>query len=525
MNAKKLISGLLSAALCVSLALPVCAAEDGGNVLNVACATELADLSVSMDPYVSCVYKLVYETLVLYDDGEIKPCLAESWEWNDDNTELTFHLRQGVTFHDGEPFNAETAKAALEYNSKNPNNSFLKGMSGITQIDVVDEYTMKVYYDTPYFAALYDMSFADAAVILSPNCYEEGNYANLKSFIGTGPYKYGEFVKGEYTTFERNEDYWGEKPVWDTIVAKYVPDSASRLKALQTGEIDLIYGSSMLTYDDYEQAITIPGITGQVAEQNERTRNIVVNASGELCSDVNVRRAIAMSIDKQAIADGLTYGYEEVADRLFPEGTPHTDFELNNHWDYDPEEAGKLLDEAGWTLNESTGIREKDGTPLSLVFTYQSDVAINESIATAIKSQLAQVGIEAKLSGMEQMLWWQADMSGQFDLTIWNTNPAASVPQAYFSPWLDSAAGYAATSGLPEKEEIDEAINSYRVTADEEEVDEIFQYLINFSNDQVIDIPITYTKETIVYNSEKASDYQFFSYSEFFDILGLEPAE
>ena len=540
MKRKKPFLAALSAALCLSLALSGCGgtpaasttspegtqqAEAGGKVLNIATGGEMNNLStIIMDPNNTCAQKLVYETLVIYDDGDFKPGLADSWDWSDDHTALTFHLHQGVVFHDGTPFNAEAVKACLEYYVSNPNNGFLKGISTISSVDAVDESTVTVHYSAPYFAVLNDLSSADVVGMISPSSFEPGNFKSLKSFVGTGPYKYGEFVSGEYTTFTRNEDYWGEAPYWDEVVAKYIPDSASRLKALQTGEVDLIFGSAMLTYDDYEQAITLPNVKGQIAQQDERTRNIVVNASGQMCADVNVRRAVAMSIDKQALSTGLTYGYENAADRLFPEGTAHTDCQMNNTWSYDPEGAKALLDENGWVVDPSTGIREKDGVPLHMVFTYQEEVSINESIATAIKSQLAQVGIDVTLSGMEQMLWWQADMGGDYDLTIWNTNARATVPQTYFSPWLDSSAGYAATLGLPEKADVDAAIHEYMTTADDARVDEIFRYLLNFSNDQVIDIPLTYTKEMIVYNSEKIADYQFFGYSEFFDLFGLQPA-
>ena len=123
------------------------------------------------------------------------------------------------------------------------------------------------------------------------------------------------------------------------------------------------------------------------------------------------------------------------------------------------------------------------------------------------------------------MLWWQTDMKGDFDLTIWNTNAAATVPQTYFTPWLDCSAGMAAISRLPEKEEINQAINEYLQESDSKHIDEIFSYLINFSNDNVIDIPLTYTKENIVYNSSKIEDYDFYGYSEFFDISKLKPVK
>lgn len=537
---KKKILPLIAATLCLAMAFIGCSTKSDDTkktsakavtdnkekVLSIASGGELNNLStIIMDSNNACAQKLVYECLVVYEDGEFKPCLSESWEWNQEKTAITFHLRKGVKFHDGEQFNAEAVKENLEFYKANPNNVFQKGVSTISSIDVVDDNTVCIHYPVHYFAVLNDLSTPDVSAMISPKTIESGNFTQLKGFIGTGPYKYGKFVKGEYTEFTRNTNYWGTKPYYDKVIAKYIPDSASRIKALQTGEVDLIFGSAMLTYDDYKQATALKNIKGKIADKDERTRNIVVNASGNMCSDINVRKAIAMSINKKSISDGLTYGYENVADRLFPKEVAHADCTLNNRWEYNPEDAKKLLDSVGWTVNSKTGIREKEGKPLKLSFTYQVEVAINKDIATTIKSQLASIGIDVGLNGMEQMLWWQTDMKGDFDLTIWNTNATATVPQSYFTPWLDSSAGMAASSKLPEKGKVDQSINGYLKASDDKHIDEIFSYLINFSNDNVIDIPLTYTKESIVYNSSKIADYNFYGYSEFFDILKLKPVE
>lgn len=109
---------------------------------------------------------------------------------------------------------------------------------------------------------------------------------------------------------------------YDKIVAKYIPDNASRVQALQTGEIDLIYGSAELSYEDYNQATAIEGIEGKFAPSGSTIRNIILNFNGNL-ADLSVRQALAYAIDKGAISEGLTYGYEPVADTIVPDGTPY----------------------------------------------------------------------------------------------------------------------------------------------------------------------------------------------------------
>lgn len=494
--------------------------------LTFALGGELDNLSSTiMNTQNPGAQKMVFENLVIYKEDEIQPCLAKSWEFNDHGTELTFHLQEGVMFHDGESFNAEAVKANLDYYRQGPNYAFLKGVSTIKAIDVLDEYTVKLTYESPYFAILNDLTSPEVMVMVSPKTIVQGNYEGLKGTIGTGPYIYDAFVKGEYTRFVRNENYWGEKSVYDEVIAKYIPDSASRVKALQTGEIDMIFGSSLISYDDYVQVTKLPEIEGQISQNNVRTRNIAVNASGKMLSNINLRKAVAHAINKEAIVQGLTYGYEETASNLFIENTPYADIELNNNWTYDIKKANDLLEDEGWIMNEAIGVREKDGVKLNLVFTYDEGVALNKEIVTAIKSQLAEVGISIESKGLEQMLWWQEDYMGNYDLTIWDTAAAPELPHLHFTPMLDSSAEMAALSKMKDVEEVNETIKAYMKTSDKEKVAESFKYLINYINDNVIDIPISYTKELIVYNKNKIGSYEFNDIVKFFDITNIKESK
>lgn len=530
MKMKRFGSITLTVMLCASLLLGGCANKqaapqnDGGTkVLTTALAGELTNLSPMMmnsdNPGAS---RLVYETLIDYNDGDFQPALAERWAFNEDQTELTLYLRKGVSFHDGSAFDAEAVKANLEHQRANPNAAFMRGISTISNMEIVDEYTLKLSYPTPYAAVLNDFTYSDVMVIVAPATIQEGNFEILNGTVGTGPYIYEEFVKGSHTRLVSNKNYWGEAPYYDEVIIKYIPDSASRLKALQTGEIDYIFGSSLMTYDEYQQALKIPGIEGAFAEAENETRNLAVNASGTMLSDVNVRRAVAMAIDKKAISEGLTYGYEAPADTLFPEGTAYTDIAMNNLWSYDTVKAEALLEEAGWRLNSATGIREKDGTALKIKMTYDNGMSINKDIATAIDNQLMKVGIDVETLGTEQMQWWMEAYSGNYDLTIWNVPGPPEIPYTHFTIMLDSSAEYAALLGLPDVQKVYDAINQYLTSAKEDEVRASFDFLLNHNNDNVIDIPLTYSKEMIVYNSKKISGYNFYGISQFFDIDGIQ---
>lgn len=285
--------------------------ETSEKVLNIATIGETTTLSpLYMIADNRPTQKLLYEGLVKYVDGEIQPVLAEDWKLSDDGTQLTFYLRKGVTFHDGEPFNAEAAIANIESWHINPSFTSLPGVVNYTNIEAVDEYTIRLTYDTPYFAYINDFCWPDVCTMISPKQITQGDFQTVNGYAGTGPYIYDEYVAGQYTTFVRNENYWGEQPYYDKIVAKYIPDNASRVQALKTGEIDLIYGSAELSYEDYNQATAIDGIEGKFAPSGSTVRNIILNFNGNL-SDLSVRQALAYS---DAVNDDASYAVDWMKD-------------------------------------------------------------------------------------------------------------------------------------------------------------------------------------------------------------------
>ena len=258
---KRVLGLALAAVMCMGMlansdtAYAASGTEASEKVLNIATIGETTTLSpLYMIADNRPTQKLLYEGLVKYVDGKIQPVLAEDWEMSEDGKQLTFYLRQGVTFHDGEPFNAEAAIANIEAWHINPSFTALPGVVNYTNIEAVDEYTIRLTYDTPYFAYINDFCWPDVCTMISPKQITQGDFQTVNGYAGTGPYIYDEYVAGQYTTFVRNENYWGEQPYYDKIVAKYIPDNASRVQALKTGEIDLIYGSAELSYEDYNQA-------------------------------------------------------------------------------------------------------------------------------------------------------------------------------------------------------------------------------------------------------------------------------
>ena len=539
---KSKLARLIAAICCFAMLLTACSsnqtpAGSGGDVstmadsekkvLTYAIGAETTDLStLYMNNSLCCTSKLVYENLVDFDNGEIVPGLAESWEYNDDQTELTFHLRQGITFHNGEPFNAEAVKTNLEHKQSNPSFYTLKGITDITEMEIVDDYTITLHYDHPFYAYLQDFCWSDVCPMSALEFIIPDDFQTISGVAGTGPYIYDEYVAGEYTRFVRNEDYWGEKPYWDEIIVKYIPDSTSRLQALQTGEIDMIYGASLLSYEEYDQALAMDGIAGQMADKDTRVQIITTNATRPYMSDLRVRQAVAYAIDKEELSQATSNGYEPAADMIVTRDTPYADVELETTYDYNPDMANQLLDEAGWVMNESTGIREKDGKPLNLLLTLESDYsATSMPTAEVIKSQLAEVGIDVTIYGTEQMQWYADYLEGKFDLTLWHSQFAFASPHCWFTPMDSMVPQTPSLPGIEGSDEFLATIKNLTNMVDEQEVRDTYTYLFNFDIGTALDIPLTYQKDMIVYNTDKISGYTFTGTPYFFDILSLKPAE
>lgn len=486
------------------------ASETSTNILTIGVGVDLDPfIPISQNEYIRSICGLPYDTLVKYENGEILPCLAASWEISEDGREISMQLRDDVTFHDGTPFNAEAAAKCLLYYKDYEMFSWMKGVASIENVEITSEYSINIIYAEGYYAALNDLTSSYKIPMVSPNMIIDGNYEMMKQAVGTGPYIYDSYVKGDYTAFVKNENYWGKDVVFDQVIVRYIPDSGTRLKALQTGEINMIFSSDFISYDEYQQAASLAGIVGQLSDNSVKTRNIVINAGSSLLSEEAVRQAIACAIDKDTIISSLTYGQEEAARRLFTVNLPYCDVELKNNWDYDTKRAVAMLEEAGWILPDRKTVREKNGVPLKLTFIYPNDVALNKEIVSAIKSNLAQIGIEVETAGMEYMSWYVDGMEGKYDLAIGTTYGPPYDPHNYLNPIMDSMVDTAAISGLADSDEFFSALAKSGAVSDEAEVQELYSYMLNYLNDNAVEIPLSYQKEAVIYNSDIIESYDF----------------
>ncbi|HKK47869.1 MAG TPA: ABC transporter substrate-binding protein, partial [Alkalispirochaeta sp.] len=253
------------------------------------------------------VERLIY----MEEDGALTPMLATSWEANEDSTVWTFQIREGVTFHDGEPLNAEAVAVNLR-RFVNPDvgaaYAFLLGT--VESIEATGEYELTMELSQPFAPILAHLSHSFIGIVSPAQLEGLGPNDTFEIPIGTGPYRMTEWSRGEQIVLEVNEDYYGNISEIPTIEFDFIPESSALIVALETGEADAIMRVPPQETDRLE---AIPEIE-VVYESSVRTIYIGFNNEKEPFNDPLVRQALNYAVDKQAIVDGLFDGVFTVAD-------------------------------------------------------------------------------------------------------------------------------------------------------------------------------------------------------------------
>jgi peptide/nickel transport system substrate-binding protein len=313
--------------------------DGGGEEITIALGSEptTLDPQIREDGGERAVNDNVYETLVARDkDGELKPSLAAEMPTQVDDTHWEVKLRDGIKFHNGVALDAEAVAKSFERiidpELKSEQSSFFEG---IEKIEAVDESTVRFTTKGPdpvFPARLYWIK------VIEPGHAEDADFA--ENPIGTGPYKFVEWQRGQQVVIEANDDYWGDKPTIQKVTYKFVEEPGTRLSGLSAGEFDLI---TNLLPDDVDRAPKSAHVMGLEHPV------FILNSFEGVTADLKVRQAMNLAIDKDSLAKDLYGGFARVDDCqiLSP-----SFFGYNpdlKPYDYDLEQAKQLIDEAGAT--------------------------------------------------------------------------------------------------------------------------------------------------------------------------------
>jgi nickel ABC transporter nickel/metallophore binding protein len=423
---------------------------------------------------------MVYEPLVRYAaDGTLQPGLAESWAQSEDGLTWTFKLRQGVTFHDGAPFNAAAAKWNLERWVGTEDHSWLPTASVISEIETPDEYTLVLHTKEFYYALAQELALVRPVRFLSPNGVDaDGKFVKA---IGTGPWRLEEYVKDQRAVFVPYPNYWGAKPKLSQVIFEVIPDAQTRVAALLSGEVHLIGGEyigsiplesvPVLRDNSDVTLLTGPGTTSYVLQMNFRRPPF---------DDAKVREAINHAINREGIAKQVFSGLATPATSIFPAQIPYVSSTNPENSTFDSEQAKALLAEAGWTPG-SDGLLSKDGKPFAVKMVADSAVFPQvKSMAEVLQANLKEIGIDLKVEMVEYEAWHTAVDSDQYEITIQLTWGAPYDPQSSLIYWFKT--GYSSANSQmynsPELDAMLDTINGEKdATARQAAYDKLWRYL------------------------------------------------
>lgn len=364
--------------------------------------------------------KHMFEALVLKDENSaLKPGLSERWKMVDDLT-WEFRLRRDVKFHDGSPFTAEDVKFSYERARTLPNNpsSYAPNLSSIASIDVVDPHTIRFRTSGPtatlpgLLGNVVIVSHIAAKGALPPD------FRSGKAAVGTGAFKFEEYRPGESLSLKRNDAYWGERPAWDKVTFKIIPNDSTRVVALLSGDVDLvehvpITEASRIAGDPnlrLHKRVSDRAVYLSLDSGRDRPPFLTDKAGNPLqknpFKDVRVRKAISKGINRSLIAQRLMEGFAQPASQLAPEGLSGYNASLQSEA-YDPEGAKKSLADAGWP----------DGFGLTVHCT--SDRIVNDSkICEVIGQMLSRLGLAVKVETMPASIFFSRARLPQPDFSV-----------------------------------------------------------------------------------------------------------
>ena len=466
-----------------------------------------------------------YETLVNYERGKIVPGLAEAWEVN--GNEITFKLKEGVKFSDGADFNAAAVKGNIEQIPELIGTmmaSTYSVLSKLKEVQVVDNYTVKLILTEPYYGALQELTMVWPMGMMSPHAFTATGLSPLvdAQTLGTGPYQLDSFVKGHQYTFIRNEHYWGEQPAVKQFIVKIIPDMATRIIALRAGEIDIIVGANNITYDAFTEFAGEQKFTAKVSDSIIKTNAVLLNTTRKPFNDKNVRLAVQYAIDKEVICDKILYGIEEKADALLSPELPYCDVVLEPYR-YDPTKAKKLLAQAGWELPTGSDIREKAGQPLAAELIFKSGVGMLEDLAMVVAGQLKTAGFKIKVTGVEGMSYFGKAAAGDFTILLYDTFGIPYDPQITINSMASPSWNQAAQEGLSVKPAIDAKVRELFTTIDDNKIQEHYDYILKTLHEEALYVPISYARELVIFNNQLIKDYRFSGQPANVDVTGIVP--
>ena len=468
------VASLLLAATALSFVSPAFA-QTPPNILVVGQIAEPA----SLDPHVSTAandFRIavnIYDGLVRNKPGtlEIEPALATDWTISEDGLEYTFNLREGVTFHDGTPFNAEAVKFNFDRMLDESHPFVDTGpfplaffFSSVDAVEVVDDLTVKFTLSEPFAPFMSNLA-SPTGLMVSPTAVEASGADYGRNPVGTGPFKFEEWQSNTSVVASRNEDYWDGAPSLEAVIFRPITDANTRVAEMLSGGIDVLLETPPDNVAQFRDDANY-----QVVEAvGPHVWYVMLNAKEGPFADVRVRQAVNYAVNKESLVNDVLQGTAEVSAGPIPPAFNWAYNEDVDPYPYDPEMARQLLAEAG-----------AEGASLTFLVTEGGSGMLDPvPMGTAIQADLAAVGLDVEIQTYE----WNTFLSevnpgleGKADMAemAWMTSDPDTLPFLTLrSAAFPDQGGF--NSSYYSNPEVDELLDQARVSTDPEERAELYK--------------------------------------------------
>lgn len=429
----------------------------------------------------------VYEQLVAYDNSthpryDIVPQLAERFEVSEDKKTFTFYLRKDVKFHDGKPLTSRDVKATYD-KMLDPTTKAAHYRAHFEELDsfkVIDDYTIQFTFKRAYYMArdaftLVPIQPAHIIEKLTGAQYNEANSNPLnRAPVGTGPFKFVQWVPNSKIVFARNEQYRGDKALLDRLVFRIVLDPAIGLQLAERGELDVV---TRVLPEPWVSMAKNEALVKRFHRSSEDDNNYAWlgwNLKRPYFSDKRVRRALTMLVDRPSILKNLFHGVYEDVDCHFYKRADYLCATEKGAIPYDPKAAAKLLDEAGWKDSDGDGVRDKDGVKFAFTFLVPAASENSKRMLAMVKDDFERAGIDMSLQLTEWSAYTEPLRDGSFDACtmLWVSDVPTNDPtQVWHSKSQKGGSNYIGF----ENKRADEILETARVTFDDDKRNALYR--------------------------------------------------
>ncbi|MEY8339293.1 ABC transporter substrate-binding protein [Lachnospiraceae bacterium 62-35] len=438
------------------------------------------DVHLCTDANTSRILLQVHETLYKRDeDAEVIPLLAESATESEDGLSWVIKLKEGISFHDGTPFNAEAVKYSFD-RLVNPDTGSAKAsaLANVESVEVLSDYEVKMNLkgkDLVFLASLTNYSTA----IMSPEAGEKyglGDYTNHPS--GTGPLKMESWEPGIQMVLVKNENYWGEEPTVDKLIVKAIAEDSSRVMMIKTGDADVVAGIPPTLAQDLQNDSNVE----MIIRPGYRTIFIGMNNGVSPFDDIRVRQAVNYAIDKKAIIDNVLHGLANYPSNGFESPAIQYAAESLDAHERDIEKAKALMKEAGYPDGFQTEIMTPEGR-------YPMD----RQVAEVVQGMLAEIGIQAEVKISDWGAYQDALTAKNTKMFLLGKGSSTGDPE--FDFLMHGITGGGQNHYQFSDSRVDDLLNGLSQAADIEERAEMLKEVQTIFNDACVIAPLYYENQ------------------------------